>query len=389
MQDLEKYYQYLPIFLIAFISSFVLTPIVGYLAKKLNILDLPASMRKAKDRGIGTIMHDKPIAKLGALAVIAPIIAIALYYLPFDKELIGVIAGLIILTIGGYLDDKYNLPGATQFLFQILAAVVIVLTGTGIQSLRNPFGNNFNLIWTEIPFYIKETAYHLSLPSDLITIAWIVLVINSMNWVAGIDGLVEGLTGISAIIITLLSVRFFTHPTAVIGAALAGAVLGFLPFNFSPAKILSGSIGDYVYGFLLAVLSIYSGAKFATALMLLGIPILDAIWVIVYRIRIFKPKNIKELWKAVLSPDKIHLHHRLLEMGLTVKQVNYIEYSIVAILGVIAFLLTGLLKTLALFISLILGFAFIIYTTRKSVKTGKKLGRKAEFEESPEKKFAY
>lgn len=389
MQELEKYYQYLPIFLITFISSFFLTPLVGYIAKKLNILDLPASMRKVKDRGIGTIMHDKPVAKLGALAVVIPIIVIMLYYLPINKELIGVIAGLVILTIGGYLDDKYNLPGTTQFIFQILAAVIIVLTGTGIQSLRNPFGNDFNLVWTEIPFYIKETAYHLSLPSDLITITWIVLVINSINWVAGIDGLVEGLTGISAVIITLLSIRFFTHPTAVMGAALAGAVLGFLPFNFNPAKILSGSIGDYTYGFLLAVLSIYSGAKFATALMLLGIPILDSIWVIMYRIRISKPTNIRELWKAVLSSDKVHLHHRLLEIGLTVRQVDYIEYAIVAVLGIIAFLLTGLLKTLALFVSLILGLAFVIYTTKRSVKTARKLGQEVESEESPENKFAY
>lgn len=389
MQELEKYFQYFPIFIIAFVSSFLLTPLVGYLARKLEILDLPPSMKKAKERGIATAMHDKPVTKLGGLAVVIPIIFIILYYLPIDKELLGLISGLVILTIAGYLDDKLNLPGATQFLFQVIAALVIVLTGTGIETLRNPIGNDINLVWTEIPFYIKETAYHLSLPSDLITIAWIILVINSMNWVAGIDGLVEGLTGISALIITLLSVRFFTHPTAVMGAALAGAVLGFLPYNFNPAKIFSGSIGDYVYGFFLAVLSIYSGAKFATALMLLGIPILDAVWVILYRINLFKPKNLNDLWKALLASDKIHLHHRLLEMGLSVKQVNYFEYSVVAFLGIIAFLLTGLLKTLFLFISLVLGIALILYTTQKSNKDSKPPGRKVQAEESPEKKFAY
>lgn len=330
-------------------------------------------------------MHKVPVPKLGGLAVVIPFAVVTIATLPLSKELFGVLSGVLLLTIGGILDDKYNLPGKTQFLFQITAAIIIVLTGTGIDTLRNPFGSDFNLEIWQIPLTIQNIAYHLSLPSDLITIAWIILVINSINWTAGIDGLVEGITGISAIIVTLLSVRFFTHPTAVMGAALAGGVLGFLPFNFNPAKIFSGSIGDYVYGFLLAVLSIYSGAKFATALMLLGIPIIDAIWVIIFRLRKHKPKNLSQLFKALLDSGKVHLHHRLIDMGLTVRQVDYIEYLIVGGLGVIAFFLTGMLKAMSLFLSIILIATFVIYTSKKTTKPNQRRIR----DESPEKKFAY
>lgn len=334
-------------------------------------------------------MHKIPLPKLGALAVIIPFLIIVLFSLPVDKELAGLIIGMIILTVGGYLDDRFNLPGITQFVFQFAAALVIVLSGTGIEVIRNPFGNDLNLAVWRIPFFISDTPYHLTFPSDLITIFWIIIVINSINWVAGIDGLVEGITGISAIIITLLSIRFFTHPTAVMGAALAGGVLGFLPFNFNPAKILSGSIGDYNYGFLLAVLSIYSGAKFATVLMLLGIPIIDAVWVTIYRIKVHKPKNLKSFLSAITAGDKIHLHHRLLKMGFSVKQVDYIEYAMVGILGSAAFLLTGLLKTFALFLSLIIAIILILYSSKKLSINGQKGLQKSRQEDSPEKKFAY
>ena len=170
------------------------------------------------------------------------------------------------------------------------------------------------------------------------------------------------------------------------GAALAGGVLGFLPFNFNPAKIFSGSVGDYVYGFLLATLSIYSGAKFATAIMLLGIPIIDALWVLYNRIR--KQKG-RALGSLITISDKSHLHHRLLDMGLTVRQIDYIEYSLVALLGLIAFLFTGLLKAFALFFSLILITIFIIYTSQKTSKRKIVQIPKEIEKESPEKKFAY
>ncbi len=391
MGELDKYFEYLPAFIIALVSSFLLTPIAGYIARKVGAIDLPASMRKADERGITTRMHKSPVPKLGGLAVIVPFIILAIIFLPIEKHLIGVLIGVLILTIGGYLDDKKDLSSGPQFLFQILAALIVVLTGTGISSLNVPLLGELNLELWEIPVNIQGLVYNISLPSDLITIVWIFLVINSINWVAGIDGLVEGMTGISAIIITLLSVRFATHPTAIMGAILAGGVIGFLPYNFNPAKIFSGTIGEFNYGFLLAVLSIYSGAKFATAIMLLGIPILDAIWVIFYRIKKYKPDSLKEVFKAIAESDKVHLHHRLLEMGLTVRQVDYIEYSIVAILGIIAFSLTGLMKTLALFIAMILGFIFIQLTSKKlKIKLPKKKAvLEVKEEESPEKKFAY
>lgn len=391
MGELDKYFEYLPVFIIALVASFLLTPLAGYIARKVGAIDLPASMRKSDERGINTRMHKVPLPRLGGLAVVVPFIILAIIFLPFEKQLIGVLAGVLILTIGGYLDDKRDLSSGSQFLFQILAALAVVFTGTGISSLNIPLLGELNLELWEIPINIQGLAYNISLPSDLITIVWIFLVINSINWVAGIDGLVEGITGISAIIITLLSVRFFTHPTAIMGAILAGGVIGFLPYNFNPAKIISGTVGTFNYGFLLAVLSIYSGAKFATATMLLGIPILDAIWVIFYRIKKAEDKTIKGLMKAVTESDKVHLHHRLLEMGLTVRQVDYIEYSIVAILGVIAFSLTGLTKMLALFIAMILLIVFLQLTNKK-IKINlpkKKATLELQEEESPEKKFAY
>jgi len=390
MDQLFRYTPYIPYFIIAFGISFLSTPLLGYIATKFGIIDRPKSQSRSSERGVDTKIHKFATPKMGGLAVVIAFVLITVFILPITKQFVGLLLGVILLTIVGFLDDKYNIKPIYQLSAQIVAASLIVLTGTGIETINNPFGGDFNLVWNVFPLELGEVAYHFVFPSDILTILWIVLVINAMNWVSGIDGLSEGVTGIAAIIITLLSVRFFTDPTAIMGAVLAGAILGFLPFNFNPAKIFSGSIGDYVYGYLLAVLAIFSGAKFATAILLLGIPILDATWVIIRRITKSKPKNIKELIKAVTSGDKSHLHHRLLNLGLSVKQVAYVEYAMVTLLGLIAFLLTGILKGLALLFGLFLIQLFLIYTSfRVNKKKKTETYKNPKDPVSPEKKYAY
>lgn len=352
INNIDKYFEYFPLFLIALVFSFILTPIVIRIAKKLNILDLPEKLRPLNDETKWRRIHTEPKLKLGGIAVILPFLVLSYISIPISRELIGFIIGILLLLGCGILDDIFELSSKIQALFQILASTIIVLSGLKISILSNPLGNAINLQYGQISFL----GQHLYILSAIITIIWIFFIINAVKWVSGSDGLVEGNGAIAAIIIGLLSIRFETNQTAIMGFIFAGSLLGFLPYNFYPSKILSGSSGKSVYGFILAVLAIYSGGKLATFILTLSLPILDAIWVILYRIRKHKPKTIFQLFSI---NDKSHIHHKLLDMGFNQRQVAYIEYSFTLTTGIAAFLLIGVHKIYAILIALI--FLIFIY----------------------------
>lgn len=251
-------------------------------------------------------------------------------------KLLGFFVGILILGIVCYIDDVKGVPSWVKLIAQIIAAVVVVVSGIKIGDFTVPFINN-KVVFGEVFSYI-------------LTIAWIVGITNAINLIDGLDGLSSGVSLISCLsLLIIFSLNNSPMIATVLITALAGAIVGFLPFNFSPAKTFIGDTGSNFMGFSLAIISILGVAKTYTAIVLiapiivLALPIFDTLFAIVRRI--VKGKSIK----AVLKPDKGHLHHRLMQRGYTQKQAVLIMYGITAILGMFAIILleSGIWKALS------------------------------------------
>lgn len=328
-------------FLLAFITTFVVTPHTMRWAKKVGAIDIPNDRR----------VNKKPMPRLGGLAVISGFFVSIIYLListsiegkinlfgeeAYYVKLIGYVVGIIILGITCYIDDVKGIPSWIKLIAQIIAAIIVVASGIRIENISIPF--------TEGKLVISGIA------SYVITICWIVGITNAINLIDGLDGLSSGVTLISCLSLLMVFALNESPLIAIIlVTALAGALVGFLPFNFSPAKTFIGDTGSNFMGFSLAIISILGVAKTYTALVLiapiiiLGMPIFDTIFAI-FR-RIIKGKSLK----AVFKPDKGHLHHKLMAKGYTQRQAVLIMYGITAILGMFAVILleSGIWKALS------------------------------------------
>lgn len=251
-------------------------------------------------------------------------------------KLIGFFAGILVLGITCYIDDVKGVPSLVKLAAQIVAAIIVVACGIRIDNISIPFTEG-KIIVGEIFSYI-------------LTICWIVGITNAINLIDGLDGLSSGVTLISCLsLLMVFALNGSPLIAIVLITALAGALVGFLPFNFSPAKTFIGDTGSNFMGFALAIISILGVAKTYTALVLiapiiiLGMPIFDTIFAI-FR-RIIKGKSLK----AVFQPDKGHLHHKLMAKGYTQKQAVLIMYGITATLGMFAFILleSGIWKAIS------------------------------------------
>ena len=267
------------------------------------------------------------------------------YYL----KLIGFFAGILVLGITCFIDDSKGIPSLVKLAAQIVAAIIVVVCGIRIEDISIPFTDG-KIVISGVFSYI-------------ITICWIVGITNAINLIDGLDGLSSGVTLISCLsLLMVFALNGSPLIAIVLITALAGALVGFLPFNFSPAKTFIGDTGSNFMGFALAIISILGVAKTYTALVLiapiiiLGMPIFDTIFAI-FR-RIIKGKSLK----AVFQPDKGHLHHKLMAKGYTQKQAVLIMYGITAILGMFAVILleSGIWKALS-FALLIIAIVAIGY----------------------------
>ncbi|MCL4393015.1 undecaprenyl/decaprenyl-phosphate alpha-N-acetylglucosaminyl 1-phosphate transferase [Patescibacteria group bacterium] len=354
---LGKYLELFPLFIISFITTLIITPLIGIISKRFKIYDNPPTLRNdptAKRR-----IHNVKKLRLGGIAIIIPFVILTLLNLPLTKNLIIFIICILILLTVGIIDDIFDIPAKYQLLFQIIVGLITVLSGIDINYISKPLGGIF--FFNQFPVNIfGNTVYLLS---AFITFIWILFIINAIKWMAGTDGLAEGNVSIAAIIIALLSIRFFTHDTAVMGFIFSGLMLGFLFYNFYPSKIFSGSSGKSVYGYIIAILAIYSGAKLASTIIVLSIPIIDAIYVIYKRIREEKPKSISALIKI---NDKRHLHYKLLGLGYNQRQVALIEYIFTIIIGIVALIVTGFHKAIILAVILLIIMLFIFTVNKKS-----------------------
>ena len=334
-------------FLLAFIVSFMATPWSIKIAKKVGAVDIPKDDRR---------MRNNSMPKLGGMAVILGFLFSLVYllivmsiegsinlfgYEQYGKKLLGILLGIIIIAITGILDDIKTLKPYQKLLGQVLAAIIVVAFGTTIEHINIPTIAKIGLT--------KEF-------SAIITIIWIVGITNAINLMDGLDGLSSGITLISSVSLLIIFALNASPLIAIILiAALIGALTGFLPFNFSPAKTFIGDTGSNFLGFMLAIVSIMGVAKTYTIavivlpILVLGLPILDVVWAIVRRI--IKGKSLK----AIFNADKGHVHHKLVQKGFTQKQAVLILYGASATFGMFAIILfdSGIWKALSFLLMVI------------------------------------
>ncbi|HEV2579485.1 MAG TPA: MraY family glycosyltransferase [Ktedonobacteraceae bacterium] len=255
-------------------------------------------------------------------------------------------AGALMVLVHAY-DDILGLGPWPKLLAQTIAVVIILgpwidktFHGILLFTFNNPFGVehfNPNLPWYREPtlfLFVQNSDITLAaIPAILLTWFWTVGMMNTVNWIDGMDGLATGVVGITALFITVISFMLHQYSIAVLAAIFTGAVFGFLPHNWNPAKIFMGDTGSMFLGLALAVLSIMGGAKLALALMVLGVPILDVAVVIMNRIR---------RGQSPVHYDKTHLHHRLMATGLSVKQICYLFYGVAITFGLLALSFSGI-----------------------------------------------
>lgn len=253
----------------------------------------------------------------------------------YGAKLLGFLGGIVVLGITCFIDDTKGLPPLTKLAGQLIAAIIVIYSGIRIENLNLPFFNEIGLNYVV---------------SIIITLGWIVGITNAINLIDGLDGLSSGIGVISCLsLLIIFSLNYSPLIAILLVTALAGALIGFLPFNFNPAKTFIGDTGSNFLGFSLAVISILGVAKTYTAiviiapLIVLALPIFDTLWAIVRRIA--TGKSIK----AIVMPDKGHLHHRLMAKGYSQKQAVLILYAISATLGMFAVILldSGIWKALS------------------------------------------
>ncbi len=338
-------------FLVATIICFLMTPVVIKLAKRFGFMDIPKDNRR---------MHNKPIPLSGGLAmyitlVVSILIFVKLGYISLSTEIIGLIVGSSVIVVSGLIDDKVGLSPKKKIVFQLVAGICLVLGGVRIDFFNNPFGVGDPFI------YIK----YLSIP---ITLFWITGITNTINLIDGLDGLAAGVSMICSISLMCIAYKFGFTEVTIIAAILAGACLGFLPFNFNPAKIFMGDTGALFLGFVLSYISIEGVMKSVVALtiivpvIILGVPVFDTAFAMIRR---------KLSGKSMVEADKGHLHHRLLAMGLSQRQTVIVLYTISIIFGVLANVISrfssnqGLIVSIIIFIVIIaLGFMTGMFKTK-------------------------
>lgn len=338
-------------FILAFVVTFVTTPYTIKLAKKVGAVSEEKEGRRA---------HRKTMPKFGGPAVILGFLVSTIYLLivmsmentinlfgvqEYWRKLLGFLLGILVIAIICIVDDIKTIRPITKLMGQLLGALCIVISGIRIEGITLPF--------------INFPQMH-EITSVLLTMAWIIIVTNAINLIDGLDGLSSGISVISAIsLLVIFVLNGSSLISIVLVTALAGALVGFLPFNFTPAKTFIGDTGSNFLGFSLAVISILGSAKTYTAavivlpLIVLGLPIFDTVWAIIRRL--IKGKSIKAVFKA----DKGHLHHKLVAKGFSQKQAVLILYGISAIFGMFAVILcdSGIWKALSFLLIVIVAIA--------------------------------
>ncbi len=365
---LQNLYLVLSYAFLGFIVSFFITPWIGKLAAYLKVYDLPKLQRKITERGYDTRIHTQAYPKLGGLSVVVSMILIMTYVihnrlisidLVMSPMFIYLSTGAVVIVILGFLDDKYEISSTMQLFFQFLAAIFVIFAGLSIRNISF-LEFNVNLNWFSFDIIVLNNIVELIFPGSLITIFWVIGVINVVNWVGGIDALNASVSSVSFIALIILALSSNQLSIAIVTSIYLGTVLGVLPFNYNPGKIMYGSIGDFMNGYLLAVFSILSNTRWAITLIILAIPILDGVYVFFKRYR--NNKNIRKNPLKILSlSGRDHLHHRLLDSGFSQKEILFLELSIkILITSIVIFFTDIKLEYVGFMISISIFLLFLI-----------------------------
>ena len=327
-------------FAIAAVMCFVASPFAERVARLIGAMDVPKDARR---------VHKKPIPRMGGLAIFIAFTTATMCFFPrLDSSYFGMLAGGAILIIGGIVDDKYNLRPLYKFSFQLAAAGTAVASGVRIDILNN------------IMVFSEEEYLSLGWLSIPITMGWIILLINAVNLIDGLDGLAAGISSISSITMLVIAVLLNDVNSAIITAALAGACIGFLPYNFNPARMFMGETGASFIGYTLATVSVmglfkmYAVVSVAVPFLILGLPIFEIVFSAVRRIA---------KGQSPVTPDRKHLHHRLMDIGLSQKQSVAFMYTICICLGAcaVSFVLDKVrLALLLISVTVIVGIVFAL-----------------------------
>lgn len=328
--------EYFVPFLIALIVAYVLTPGVKKLAIKVGAVDKPNARK----------VHTHAIPRLGGLAIYIGFMAAVLFCVPVRHELLGLLLGCTAIVALGIWDDICNIPAKVKLVGQIVAACIPIAFGIQIEWLTNPFGTL--IVLPEL----------VAVP---VTIFWIIGFTNTVNLIDGLDGLAAGVSFIASVSMFLLAYTMNQYLPAMIIVAMAGAALGFLQYNFNPAKIFMGDTGSMLLGYTMAVAAVLGLVKTAATIALvvpliaMGLPILDTLFAIIRR---------KMSGVPIFQPDKGHLHHRLLALGMSQKQAVLIMYFVSIVLGIVALFVANVNYQTGIATVLVV-LAVIIYTAKR------------------------
>lgn len=320
-------------FVVSMVMSLAVTAITIMVYRNLGLLDRSTGRDHPKN------IHSRPVPRGGGVPILISMVFATLMFTKVDTQMAGILVGALILAVTGVLDDILDISPYVRLGLGLLAALVVVAAGISINYVSNPFG-------------VGVVQFDTKLVASGLTVLWIIWGMNFVNMGAkGLDGQLPGVTLIAAIVIGILSFRFANDmtawPSAYLSFALAGAYAGLLVFNIYPQKIMPGWGGGALAGYFLAVLSILSGAKVATAMIVLGVPLMDVVYVILRRMA---------AGRSPVWGDTNHLHHQLLRLGWSKRQVAGFYWLLTAILGSVALQLNSQMKIYTmLLIAIVLG----------------------------------
>lgn len=354
----------------AFLVTTLAIPGTILLAKRFKLVDDP------KLRPHPAHIQHRVVPRAGGLAIYFGILAAMLFFLPIEKQLLGIILGMTVLLLTGIIDDMTpSFNPYTRLALLFLAAGIAVGSGIGISFITNPL-----TVFQNMPLLLSDSVIHLDgivipfqffgphkliLLADLFALFWIVILTQVVNWSKGVDGQMPGITAVASLVLGFLSLKLFYQgdPNQLNIAKLAfittGVSLAFLVFNWHPAKIFPGFSGSTILAFMLAVVSILSGAKIATALLVLAIPAADFVYTILRRVS----KGKSPVWG-----DRGHLHHRLLDLGWSHQQISLFYILGSAMLGATALLANTEGKVLAVVLATVAFLGFVLWVSKASLR---------------------
>ncbi len=354
---------YVAAFILSFVLSLALVPLVRKLAFRIGAIDKPVPNSRKK--------HTKTMARAGGLALYTSFFVTCFIFLPtFSIQFWGLVAAATFVLMIGLIDDVKSQSPWVKLAVQVLAALIAIAAGIKIGVVSNLSGGFIDLSSMTKTLSLGPLSISLSMIASTLSLLWLVGMTNTVNFLDGLDGLATGVVGIAASVMFILSVSSKVNQpyTAILAIALAGACFGFLWHNFHPASIFIGDSGAYFLGMTLGILAIISGAKLATAFLVLGLPILDAVWAIIRR---------TISGKSPFSADRGHIHYMLIDAGLSQKQTVLLIYAFSIAFGAVALVGDTQEKLIAMIVLLALTAVLLTVLHTQHARTTKAARKQA------------